>query len=94
VRPHLEYANCVWYPQLKRQSVSIEQIQRRATKLTKECTDMNYSTRLKYLGLHSLKGRRLRGDLIETYKIFHGLVTVKASSIFSLVENYCKEFRQ
>jgi hypothetical protein len=87
VRPHLEYANCVWYPHLKRQSVSIEKVQRRATKLIKECKDMNYSTRLKYLGLHSLKGRRLRGDLIETYKIFHGLVDVKASSIFSLVED-------
>jgi hypothetical protein len=48
---------------------------------------MNYSTRLKYFGLHSLKGRRLRGDLIETYKIFHGLVDVKASSICSLVED-------
>ena len=73
VRPHLEYGNTVWCPYLKRQSILIEQVQRRATKLIKGCKDMSYAERLKFLKLHSLKGRRLRGDLIQLYKIFHGL---------------------
>ena len=32
---------------------------------------MSYTDRLNYLHLHSLKDRRMRGDLIEVYKIFH-----------------------
>ena len=72
VRPHLEYGNIIWNPVLKRQSISIEKVQRRATKLLKPCRDLPYTERLKYLGLYSLKGRRSRGDLIETYKMFNG----------------------
>ena len=71
VRPHLEYGNIVWNPFLKRQSIAIERVQRRATRLLKECQGLTYAERLKYLDLHSLKGRRLRGDLIEAFKIFN-----------------------
>ena len=74
VRPHLEYANAVWYPTLKRQSITMERVQRRATKLVRKCNNLSYLERLKYLGLHSLHGRRLRGDLIQTYTIFNGIV--------------------
>ena len=72
-RPHLEYGNIIWNPYLKRQPVAVEQVQRRATRLLEECKEMSYTERLKCLKLHSLKGRRLRGDLIETYKIFSTL---------------------
>jgi hypothetical protein len=83
VRPHVEYGNVVWHPYLKRQSIAIERVQRRATKLLKECRGMSYSERLKYLNLHSLKGRRTRGDLIETYKIFNGLVDIQWDTFFT-----------
>ena len=73
VRSHLEYGNVIWSPYLKRQSIQIESVQRRATKLVPECKNMSYTQRLKYLKLFSLKGRRLRGDLIQTYKIFQNL---------------------
>ena len=71
VRSQSEYVNIIWYPYLKRQSVAVEQVHRRATRLLEECKEMSYEERLKYLKLHSLKGRRLGGDLIETYKIFN-----------------------
>ena len=32
IRPHLEYANIIWSPHLKRQSIASEKIQRKATK--------------------------------------------------------------
>ena len=83
MRPHLEYANSIWCPHLKRQSKQIENVQRRATKLLKECKSMSYNERLNYLQLHSLKGRRLRGDLIQTYKIFNGTVNVSFDNFFS-----------
>ena len=84
VRPHLEYANVIWCPYLKRQSVMLERVQRRATRLLKECKDMTYGERLKYLGLHSLKGRRKRGDLIQMFKIFHGYDDVNLCTLFTL----------
>ena len=84
IRPHLEYANSVWCPYLKRQSVSIEKVQRRATKLIPGCEGMTYIQRLKYLNLHSLKGRRIRGDLIETFKIFNGFTNINTNNLFIL----------
>ena len=73
VRSHLEYGNVIWSPHLKRQSILVERVQRRATKLVPECKDMSYTQRLEYLKLYSLKGRRIRGDLIQLYKIFQNL---------------------
>ena len=84
VRPHLEYGNIIWHPFLKRQSVAIEKVQRRATKLLYECKDMPYPDRLKYLNIYSLKGRRLRGDLIETYKIANKLTDIEFKELFTL----------
>ena len=76
VRSHLEYGNVVWSPYLKRQSIQIESVQRRATKLVPVCKEMNYAERLRYLNLYSLKGRRIRGDLIQMYKIFQDLDSI------------------
>jgi len=82
VRPHVEYGNVIWHPHLKRQSIAVERVQRRATKLLKECHEMSYSERLLHLNLHSLKGRRLRGDLIEAYKLFNGFVDMRWEHFF------------
>ena len=82
VRPHLEYGNVIWYPRLKRQSIAIERVQRRATSLLQECTHMSYTDRLHYLHLHSLNGRRIRGDLIEVYKIFHAHIGLQWDHFF------------
>ena len=47
----------------------IEQVQRRATKHVPGLRDMEYSDRLKHLKLPTLVFRRIRGDMIEIYKI-------------------------
>ena len=85
VRPHLEYANVIWSPFLKRQSIYVENVQRRATRLLKCCKDLSYCERLKLLRLHSLKGRRVRGDLIQLYKIYNGIDDISFHSLFSEV---------
>ena len=85
IRPHLEYGNIIWAPKLKRHSIAIEKIQRKMTKLIPGIKDKPYQERMKILNLPSLKHRRRRGDLIETFKVLNGFV--KVNNIFSLSNN-------
>ena len=77
VRPHLEYANSVWFPALKGQSIDIEHVQRSATKQVPGLRDLPYRERLRLLNLPTLKHRRRRGDLIEAYKMMSGMYMIK-----------------
>ena len=72
VRPHLEYANAIWSPRLKKDSNLIEGVLRRATKLIPGLKDLEYTERLKKINIPSMKYRRERGDMIEVYKFVHG----------------------
>ena len=99
VRSHLEYGNVIWSPYLKRQSIQVERIQRRATKLVPECKEMNYQQRLRFLNLFSLKGRRVRGDLIQVYKICHNIDDIDANKLlpftnYSSTRNQTYKLRQ
>jgi hypothetical protein len=59
VRPHLEYAQAVWHPNLKKDITLIENVQRRATKQVTGLKDISYEDRLKRLKLPTLLYRRL-----------------------------------
>ena len=61
----------VWSPYLKKDIKSIENVQRNYTKRIVGMRNLSYQTRLKKLKLPSLRYRRLRGDLIEAYKILN-----------------------
>ena len=54
--------------------LSIEKIQRKFTRLVNDIGTLSYGDRLKSLHLTTLAERRMRGDLIETFKILRGLV--------------------
>ena len=69
VRSHLEYANAIWNPYRVAVIADIEKVQKRATKLVKGLRNMTYRERLINLQLPTLKFRRVRGDMIEVYKI-------------------------
>jgi len=73
VRSHLEYANTVWSPYKQYLIEEEEKVQKRATTLVHGYKRLPYTERLKYLKLPTLKYRTHRGDMIETYKIVHGL---------------------
>ena len=73
VRPHLEYAQAVWQPHKKGQIRTLESVQRRATKQIPSLRHLSYEERLKQLKLPTLAYRRLRGDMIEVFKITHSI---------------------
>lgn len=83
VRPHLEYANSVWSPYKKKHTTAIENVQRRATKLLPGMSDLSYEDRLRKLKLPSLKYRRIRGDMIETYKLTSGIYDTALPSLLT-----------
>ena len=88
VRPILEYANSVWSNNSRKNIDSIEHVQRFFTKCIVEVKDLSYEERLIFLNLPSLEFRRFRGDLIETYKITHGIYDViSTKSLFTYAEN-------
>ncbi len=87
VRPHLEYANPVWSPSLRKNIIALENVQRRATKCVPGLQNKSYSERLKLLDLPTLVYRRLRGDMIETYKITSGLYDKEVGNIFVMYKD-------
>jgi len=64
----------------------LKKIQRRATKMVYGLKDTAYHDRLKFLGLLSLENRRLRGDLIEVFKILTDRENVNKNQFFTLSE--------
>jgi len=84
VRPHLEYCVQAWSPYLKKDIRLLEQVQKNAVRIIPGLKGDNYEDRLREIGLYSLKRRRLRGDLIEVYKMFQGISKVKLDDFFTL----------
>ena len=71
VRPILEYAVQRWCPFLVKDIEEHEKIQSRITRLIPGFENMSSDARLKEHSLPTLLQRRLRGDLIELYKILN-----------------------
>ncbi|KAK3088186.1 hypothetical protein FSP39_015873 [Pinctada imbricata] len=85
VRPHLEYANSTWNPYRKADIISIENVKKRATKMLPSLKNLTYEERLKSLELPILRFRRLRGDIIEVFKILTGIYDKRVcSDLFGL----------
>ena len=60
----------------------IERVQRRATKLIEGLSDMSYSDHISYTGLISMERRRVRGDLIQAFKVLRSKDRVDFNNFF------------
>ena len=69
VGPHIEFAISAWNPFLKKDVVTLEKVQRRATRMPTSLKGLDYEERLNRMNLMSLELRRVRGDLIQMYKV-------------------------
>ena len=84
VRPHLEYCAQAWRPYLTQDIEMLENVQHRATKMVYGFNDLTYEQRLRRLGITTFETRRLRGDLIEVFKIIKGFDKVDYLTFFHL----------
>ena len=87
VRPHLEYCVQAWCPWLQQDIDLLENVQRRAVRSVSGLTG-SYEEKLTQLKMYSLKDRRTRGDMIQAFKIVHGIDDVEASSFFTIASDH------
>ena len=86
VRHHLEYGVPIWNPHLKWDITELEKVQRRDTCQEPQLKGLSYEGRLWKLQLPTLRYRRLRGDMIETYKLLHDIYDPILPKLLDLVE--------
>lgn len=76
VRHNVEYCCQAWSPKARHGNwgtiLEIESVQRTFTRVIDGMTELNYKQRLEKLNMTTLLERRMRGDLIETFKILNG----------------------
>ena len=69
---------------------ALETAQRRATKQIHGMRDMSYPDRLRKVKLPTPAYRRIRGDMIEIYKLLHGKYDSNTSNIINLYKYHNK----
>jgi len=62
----------VWSPYRKSDIEALEKVLKRATKIVPHLKHLKYSERLRECKLPTLHYRRIRGDMMETFKILTG----------------------
>ena len=84
IRPILEYSSVVTNPVRKQDQDRLESVQRRATKLVPGLKDKPYGERLKVLKIPSLKYRRKRCDVLQTYRILTKVDDLEETDFFTM----------
>ena len=80
----MEYCIQACSPYFKKDINCLERVQQRATKLVRSLRKLPYEKRLEALDLYSLERRRIRGDLIETFKILTRKDNVNYETFFTM----------
>ena len=94
VRLHLEYCVQAWSPWLQQDIDLLENVQRRALKAVSGLSG-SYEEKLVALKMQSLQDRRVRGDMLQTFKLLKGIDNVNANTFFNLsAERHSHSTRQ
>ena len=80
---HLEYSVQSWSPHLQQDIDVLEAVQRRAVRMISGLRG-SYEEKLGQVGLTTLSERRVRGDMIQTYKILHQVDDLPVSTFFNI----------
>jgi hypothetical protein len=91
IRPILESCTPVWNPYLLKDIRRVEKVQKNYTRIIcKRCCIpyKDYASRLDIFNLDSLECRRIKFDLLMTYKIMHNLVDLPSSEFFTLAPTH------
>lgn len=88
VRPHLEYAIQSWSPWLVQDKDVLEKVQKRALKIVSNLKGRTYEERLLETNMTTLEARRVRGDLIQMYRIMSGKDDVRPSIWFHTMADF------
>ena len=62
----------------------LDNVQQTATRLMTSDKSLSYTDRLQKFGLTTLETRKLRGDLIEVFKMFKGFDNIMLNDFFKL----------
>ena len=84
VRPHLEYCIQAWSPYTQADKDKLEKVQKRAVGMVAGLRGRNYEQKLREVGLTTLEERRVRGDMIQTFRILNDIDKVEASTWFAM----------
>ena len=88
LRTHLDYVSSVWAPYKKKYIDKIESVQKQIPGFN----NLSYPERLKKIKVPTMAYRRIRGDMIETYKIINEKYDPEASSFLKLLSNSGNRF--
>ena len=79
-----KYAVTSWSPWEVGDRETLEKVRRRALGMVSNLRGRNYNARLEEVGMLSLEERRVRGDMIATYKIMSGKDKVDPGLLFDM----------
>ena len=91
IRPHLEYASCIWAPYHKKGCIELENVQRCATKMVSKLKDLSYSERLRKIGLPSLEYRRKEQTLSKCTKFYKPSIMLIEQNSFLYLQSRIHE---
>ena len=82
VRPLIEHNSCVWNVGYLQDVRRLESLQRRWTREIAGMSRLSYESRLREIGMFSIRGRLMRLDLIKVWKSFNAEIDVGLSQVF------------
>ena len=84
IRPLMDFSARLWNVGYLGYVRSLEQVQRCWVSQTEGMEDLQYEACLKQLGVYSVYGRLLRGDLIKIWQAFHPTSDVGLAGLFDM----------